>query len=75
MFQKIILAETWYKTYNGEFSAIIEKFKTWKHYLESYKYEILVFTDHNNFQDFMNIKNLSFRQFRYTQKLSQIDYY
>ena len=30
--QKIILAESRYKIYNGELLAIIEAFKTWKHY-------------------------------------------
>ena len=32
--QKIILAETRYKTHNVEFLAIVEAFKTWRHYLE-----------------------------------------
>ena len=33
-FRKMILAaETRYKTHNGEFLAIVEAFKTWKHYL------------------------------------------
>ena len=33
-FHKMIPAETRYKTYNGELLAIVESFKTWKHYLE-----------------------------------------
>ncbi len=44
----MILAETWYKIHNQELLAIIEAFKTWRHYLEDCKYEVLVFTDHNN---------------------------
>ena len=32
---KMILVKTRYKTYNGELLAIVEVFKTWKHYLES----------------------------------------
>ena len=44
----MILAETRYETYNGELLAIIKAFKTWRHYLEGYKHEILVFTDYNN---------------------------
>ena len=44
----MIPAETWYEIHNGELLAIVEVFKTWKHYLEGYKYEILVLTDHNN---------------------------
>ena len=36
--KKMIPAETWYKTYDGELLAIIKAFKTWRHYLESYKH-------------------------------------
>lgn len=32
--KKIILAETWYKTYDQELLGIIEAFKTWYYYLE-----------------------------------------
>ncbi len=31
--RKMILAETWYKTHNQELLAIVEAFKTWRHYL------------------------------------------
>ena len=74
----MIFAKTWYRIYNRELFAIIEKFKTWRHYLESCKYEVLMLTDHNNFKRFMDTKNLSFRQVQWAQKLSkyhfQIDY-
>ena len=30
--RKIIFAETWYKTYDSELLAIVEAFKTWRHY-------------------------------------------
>ena len=40
--QKMISAETWYKTHNQELLAIVEAFKTWRHYLEGCKYKILV---------------------------------
>ncbi len=46
--RKMIPAETWYETHNGELLTIIEVFKTWKYYLEGYKYEVLVLIDHNN---------------------------
>ena len=36
--QKMILAETQYKTHDGELWAIIEAFKTWQHYLEDCKH-------------------------------------
>ncbi len=76
--RKMILAETWYETHDCELLAIVEAFKTWKHYLEGCKYEVLMLTDPNNLQRFMDTKNLSFRQVRWAQKLSmyyfQIDY-
>ncbi len=61
-FRKMIPVETRYEIHNGELLAIIETFKTWKHYLEGCKHEVLILTDHNNLQCFMNTKNLSSRQ-------------
>ena len=76
--RKIIPAKTWYKTYNGEFLAIVKAFKTWRHYLKSCKHEVFVLTDHNNFWRFIDTKNLSSCQVRWVQELScyhfQIDY-
>ncbi len=45
---KMISAEIRYKTHNQELLAIVEAFKTWRHYLEGYKYEVFVLTNHNN---------------------------
>lgn len=76
--KKMISVETRYKTYNRKLLAIMKTFKTWRHYLKSCKYKVLVLTDYNNFYWFMNTKNLSFRQVHQAQKLSQyyfqIDY-
>ncbi len=69
--QKMILTETWYKTYNQELLAIVEAFKTWHHYLEGCKYEVLIFTGHNNLWQFMDTKSLSSRQVCWAQKLSR----
>ena len=52
-------AETQYDTHNGKLLAIVEMFKTWWHYLEGCKYEILVLTNYIKFCQFMNIKGLS----------------
>ena len=60
--QKMILAETKYETHNGKLLAIIETFKTWRHYLKGSQHEILVLTAHNNLRQFMDIKSLSSRQ-------------
>ena len=46
--RKMIPAETRYETHNGELLAIDEAFETWRHYLEGFKHEVLVLTDHNN---------------------------
>ena len=74
----MISAETRYETHNGELLAIVEAFKTWRHYLEGCKHKVLVLTDHNNLRHFMDTKSLSSRQVRWAQKLSRyhfrIDY-
>ena len=57
--RKIISAKTWYKTHDSELLAIVEAFKTWRHYLEGCKYKFLVLTDHNNLWQFIDTKNLS----------------
>ena len=77
-FRKMIPAETRYKTHNGKLLAIVEAFKTWRHYLEGCKHKVLVLTNYNNLCQFMDIKSLSSKQVRWAQKLSryhfQIDY-
>ena len=60
--QKIIPAETQYKTHDGELLAIVEAFKRLQHYLKICKHKVLVLTDHNNLRRFMDMKSLSFRQ-------------
>ena len=76
--RKMIPAETRYKTHDGELLAIVEAFKTWRHYLEGCKHKVLVLTDHNNLRRFMDTKSLSSRQVRWAQELSRyhfrIDY-
>ena len=74
----MILAETRYETYDSELLAIVEAFKTWRHYLEGCKHEVLVLTNHNNLRQFMDMKSLSSRQVWWAQELSRyhfrIDY-
>ncbi len=75
---KMIPTETQYKTHDRELLAIVEVFKTWRHYLEGCKYKVLALTDYKNLQHFMNIKSLSFKQVRWAHELLkyhfQIDY-
>lgn len=74
----MILAKTQYKTHDGKLLTIVQAFKTQKHYLKGYKYNVLIVTNHNKFQRFIYIKNLNSRQVQYAEKLSkyyfQIDY-
>ncbi len=65
----MILAETQYETHDGDLLEIVEAFKTWRHYLEGYKHEVVVLTDHNNLQRFMDMKSLSSKQVRWAQEL------
>ena len=57
---KMIPTKTRYKTYNGELLAILKVFKIWRHYLEDCKHKVLVLIGHNNLQQFMDTKSLSF---------------
>ncbi len=52
--RKMIPIETRYKTHNGELLAIIKAFKTWRHCLKGCKYEVLMLTDINNLQRFID---------------------
>ena len=74
----MIPIEIRYETYNGKLLAIVETFKTWRHYLEGSQHKVLILTNHNNLHQFMDIKILSFRQVHRAQELScyqfQINY-
>ena len=63
-------AKTRYETHDGELLAIVEAFKTWKHYLKGFQHEVLVLIDHNNLRRFMDTKSLSSKQVRLAKKLS-----
>ena len=64
-FHKMIPVETRYETHDDDLLAIVEAFKTWRHYLEGSRYEVFVLIDHNNFRQFMDTKSLSSRQVRW----------
>ena len=65
----MISVETWYETHDSKLLAIVKVFKTWCHYLEDCKHEVLIFTDYNKLCQFMNIKSLSSKQVRWDQEL------
>ena len=62
--RKMIPAETRYETHDGELLAIIEAFKTWRHYLKGSQHKVLVLTNLNNLRRFMETKSLSSKQVR-----------
>ena len=74
-FKKMIPIETWYKTYNGELLAIVEAFKTWRHYLKGSKHEVFVFTDYNKLRRFIDTMSLSSRQVCWAQELSRYHFW
>ena len=55
----MIPAQTRYETHDIELLAIVEVFKTWRHYLEGCKHKVLILTDHINLCQFMDTKSLS----------------
>ena len=66
----MILVKTRYETYNSKLLAIVEAFKTWRHYLEGCKHKVFGLTDYNNLWQFMETKSLSSRQVCWAKKLS-----
>lgn len=44
----MIFTETQYEIYDSDLLAIVRGFKTWKYYLEDYKYEVFMLVDNNN---------------------------
>ena len=69
--QKMILAETRYKTHDGKVLTIVKAFKTWRHYLKGSQHEVFVLTNYNNLRQFMDTKSLSSKQVQWVQKLSR----
>lgn len=61
----MIPAKTRYKMHNQELLAIVVALNGWLYYFQSYKYDIFVLINHNNFCQFMDKKNLSSRQVRW----------
>ena len=70
----MIAAELNYDIYDKELLAIHEAFKQWRAYLEGARYEIQVFSNHNNLRYFTTMKQLSRRQARWAEYLSSFNY-
>ena len=74
MSRKMIPAEQNYETHDQELLAIVQSFKTWRHYLEGSPHTIEVWSDHNNLRGFMKQQALSQRQARWALVLAAYDF-
>lgn len=63
-----------YKIYYAELLAIVEDFKTWRHYLKAATHSILVLIAHNNLKNFEKITHLSSQQIWYFPELLQYNF-
>ena len=63
--KKMISTKCNYEIHDKKFLIIIFAFKQWRHYFEKTKKQILILTNHRNFNRFMSTTKLSFRQIRW----------
>jgi transposase InsO family protein len=66
--------EVRWHTHDKELYAIVQSFKTWRHYLEHAPSTIRVVTDHNNLRYFMTTKELTPKQARWAEELARFDF-
>jgi hypothetical protein len=67
-------AELNYDIHDKELLSIYIAFVQWRAYLEGAHHKILVISDHNNLQYFQSSKQLTRRQVRWSEYLSQFDF-
>jgi hypothetical protein len=72
--QTMISAELNCDIYDKELLAIVKCFQLWRQYLEGAKHTIQVFTNHNNLQYFTTMKQLSWHQARWSERLVNFDF-
>ena len=72
--RKLVQVELNYDIHNKELLAIVIAFKTWRTYLEGAQHTVLVKTDHKNLTFFTTTKELTRRQARWAEILSQYDF-
>ena len=72
--RKLMEVELNYDVYNKEMLAIVECFRTWRHYLEGAYHQVKVITDHKNLTYFMTTKVLNRRQVRWAEALAAFDF-
>lgn len=74
MSKKYDPAECNYEIYDKELLAIVRCFEGWRAELQGTAHPIRVLTDHRNLEYFMTTKQLSRRQVRWAEFLSQFDF-
>ena len=74
MSRKLKGAELRYGTPDAELLAIIEAFRTWRHYLSYVQYTIEVLTDHLNHRYLASKPQLNSRQAHWLQELASYDF-
>lgn len=72
--RKMIPAELNYPVYDKELLAIVNSFKIWRAFLYGAKHQILVKSDHKNLTYFKTTKELTGRQARWNEVLSEYDF-
>lgn len=74
MSKKMLPAERNYPVHEQEELAIVCALKEWRHYLGGAKLSVVVLTDHKSLRHLQTQPNLSARQARWTEFLSQFDF-
>ena len=72
--RKMTPAECNYEIYDKELLAIIRCFEEWRPELEDTDLPVKVFTDHKGLEYFMSMKNLTPRQVRWAEFLSEFNF-
>ncbi len=72
--RKLNLIKTHYEIYNQELLTIVKAFKHWQHYLKNSCYLIEILMNHNNLQEFMDVKSLNRRQAHWVIRLAAYDF-
>lgn len=75
MSKKLENAECNYEIYDKELLAIVRCFEGWRAELQGSHHPITVLTDHRNLEYFMTTKELSRRQVRWNEFLSQFEFF
>ena len=71
---KLTISEQNYKIHDKKLLAIVDSMKHWRVYLEDPRHQIQVYLDHKNLVYFTTTKELSRRQVRWFEELTQYNF-